>query len=147
MLMITGGRTHPMFPLHFHASQSSVLRLRKFVYSFLILLIVILLLSYLTWILAIPFQALLAKAGVSLVGRALSFFLIKMGCSGGLALAIGVSARALFASEAPVALLHFMNPDGSSAAASSTSWMGNRDIVRARLKFLKYRKRSLRARR
>lgn len=77
------------------------------------------------------FHSILSKAGVSLVGRALSFFLIQKGFSGGLALAIVFSARALLTSEAPAALLHFMNEDGSSAAASSSSWVGNMDIVRA----------------
>ena len=74
------------------------------------------------------FIYLLERVGLHLGGRALSFLMIKIGCSGGLALAIGFAARALFASEAPADLLHFLNEDGAAASSSSR---GEESIVRA----------------
>ena len=116
-------------PLRLSVSFS---RSHKFLYSFLILSTLLVLCYYLNlWCLgSIPFfQALLSKAGLSLGGRALSLVLCKgLGCSGGLALAIGFAARALFASEAPADLLHFLNEDGAAASSSSR---GEESIVRA----------------
>ena len=57
------------------------------------------------------FHAMLDKIGFSLGARALSVFLIKMGCSGGLALAIAVLFKAFFTAEAA--------PDLGSQMASS----------------------------
>jgi len=98
-------------------------RFHKFIYFFLILFGLIALYYYMCCLLGlIPyFITLLERLAFSLGGRALSLALCKsLGCSGGLALAIGFSARALFASGAPADLLHFMNEDG--AEASSPSW-------------------------
>jgi hypothetical protein len=76
--------------------------LRQFLYSVLILFALINVCYCLCFFLGYIyfFQALLSKAGVFLGARALSFFLIKIGCSGGLALAIGFAVRALLAAEA-----------------------------------------------
>lgn len=76
--------------------------LRQFLYSFLILFALLNVCYCLCLCLSSIyfFQALLSKAGVFLGARALSFFLIKIGCSGGLALAIGFAVRALLATEA-----------------------------------------------
>lgn len=46
------------------------------------------------------FQVLLSKVGLLLGGRALSFFFIKMGCAGGLSLAILFAVRVLITTEA-----------------------------------------------
>jgi hypothetical protein len=66
-----------------------------------------------------PFKTLLEKAGVSLGSRALSFFLINMGCSGGLALAIGFAVRALLATEAAPPFRNMMLPTEGYGASSS----------------------------
>ena len=74
--------------------------LRQFFYSCLILFALLNVCYCLCLSSIYFFQALLSKAGVFLGARALSFFLIKIGCSGGLALAIGFAVRALLATEA-----------------------------------------------
>ena len=56
------------------------------------------------------FLSLLSRVGVSLGAKALSFFLVKMGCSGGLALAIGFAVRALLATEAAPSFGNAVSP-------------------------------------
>lgn len=63
------------------------------------------------------FLSLLSRVGVSLGGRALSFFLIKMGCSGGLALAIGFAVRALLTPF----LANMVLPAGVDSGASGSA--------------------------
>jgi len=62
---------------------------------------------------------LLERVGFSLGSRALSFFLIKMGCWGDLALAIGFAVKAILANEAPPYLGNLMLPAGDAGASSS----------------------------
>lgn len=65
------------------------------------------------------FHAMLGKIGLSLGGRALSVFLIKMGCSGGLALAIAVLFKAFFTAEAAPYLGSQMASSGAENSVSS----------------------------
>lgn len=113
------------FP-EFEGAQMNVSfnRLRRFLYSFLFVAIMVLVMYLICLCMGSinSFFVLLSKAGVSLGGRALSLALCKgLGCSGGLALAIGFAARALFASEAPAALPLFMNEDGSAGAVDAST--------------------------
>lgn len=58
------------------------------------------------------FYTCLVKTGVSMACRSLSIFFIKIGCSGGLALAIAVILKAIFTAEAEM----MMAPSGSNSA-------------------------------
>lgn len=65
------------------------------------------------------FHALLEKVGFSLGGRALSFALRGLGCSGGLTLAIVFSIRALLSGEAAPSLEKMMLPTGAGEGTSA----------------------------
>lgn len=102
-------------------------KLRPFLYSLLILLTLFYFLSLCLGSVDF-FHALLSKAGVSMGCRALSVFLMKMGCSGGLALAIAVILKAIFTAEAEM----MMAPSGShSGAASSIGNVPQDDVWRS----------------
>jgi len=64
------------------------------------------------------FQMKLSKVGLLLGGRALSFFLIKMGCAGGLSLAMVFVIRGLLTAEATPSLGNMMVPGGSGTSSS-----------------------------
>ena len=71
------------------------------------------------------FQPLLSKVGSSVGGRALSLALSKLGCSGGLSLAIGFAVRAILTAEiAPQMMMGDPagTESGASGASSSDSW-------------------------
>lgn len=96
------------FPFHF--AMATILRplsphrtrVRTFLYSFLILFTLLAVFYLICMIIGSIafFQAVLWKIRFSLGGRALSFALCKLGCAGGLALAMGGFAlRALVTSE------------------------------------------------
>lgn len=70
------------------------------------------------------YHAILGKIGLSLGGRALSVFLIKMGSSGGLALAIAVLFRAFLTAEAAPDLFNQMASSGAENSVSS--WRQNK---------------------
>ena len=59
------------------------------------------------------FQEVFWKIGFSLGGRALSLALCKLGCSGGLSLAIGFAVRALLTDESAPYLANRVLPEGS----------------------------------
>lgn len=59
------------------------------------------------------FHALLSKAGVSMGCRALCSFVLKIGCSGALALAIGFVMKALLVPEATPYLANMVLPAGA----------------------------------
>lgn len=64
------------------------------------------------------FHSLLAKGGVSMAVRALRFYLLKIGCSGALALAIGFAVKALLATEAAPYLVNMVLPAGAEASVN-----------------------------
>jgi hypothetical protein len=70
------------------------------------------------------FQTTMEKVGLALGGRALSFALCKMGCSGGLTLAIVFAVRAIISNEAPPSLGKMVLPAGTEAgeSLSNGSW-------------------------
>lgn len=80
---------------------------------FFIRLLLLSTLFFLLWILWLKMGwiyyllVLLSKVGFLLGARALSFFLLKLGCSGGLALAIVFAVKALLTSGVEP---HMMNP-------------------------------------
>lgn len=88
---------------------------RPFLYSFLFLATIVLFFSLICfYINALEFLLdLLSKVGVSLGGRALCSFVIKMGCPAGLALAMGFAVRALLTGDANPSLAHWMLPGPS----------------------------------
>lgn len=62
------------------------------------------------------FYVLLEKAGISLGGRALYALLIKMGCSGGLALLLSFTSKALFNGMLLPELVCWMDNPGASSS-------------------------------
>jgi len=99
----------PLFPL------------RQFLYPFLIICTVLLVCFYLC--LKIGFLAyfslVLSKGGFILGGRALSYLFIKMGCSGGLTLAILFAVRVLLSTGAAPSLGNMVLPAGAESGPST----------------------------
>lgn len=73
------------------------------------------------------FQILLSKVGFFFGQRALSFFLMKMGCSGALALAIGFAVKALLATEVAPYLANLVLPAGAGAEPNVNPAPGRND--------------------
>ena len=98
-------------------------RLRQFLYPFLIIITIVGFFYYLCLGLDSidVFQTYFWKTGFSLGGRALYGFLIKMGCSGGLVLALGFAVKALLATEAAPYPANMVLPQGGDGASSSES--------------------------
>ena len=67
------------------------------------------------------FFSWVSKVGFILGGRALSFVLLKLGCSGGLTLWIVLPLRALLTPEAAPYLGNLMLPNGADVGASSSA--------------------------
>ena len=67
------------------------------------------------------FFSWVSKVGLILGGRALSFVLLKLGCSGGLTLWIVLPLRALLTPEAAPYLGNLMLPNGADVGASSSA--------------------------
>lgn len=66
------------------------------------------------------FSSILGRTAFSLSGRAISYFLLKLGCSAGLSLAVGFALRSFFlATEGGLSMANSMMPH--SAAESSKS--------------------------
>ena len=74
----------------------------------------------------------LSKGGLILGGRALSYLFIKMGCSGGLTLAILFAVRVLLSTEAAPSFGHMMLPAGAESGPSTAfpklDWEVARDL-------------------
>lgn len=103
-------------------------RIRQFLYSFLILIPILGVFHFCCLRLGSLdlFHNTLWKMAFCLGGRALSFFLIKIGCSGGLVLAIVFVVRALFTTgEVPFLANMMMDPGedsgGNGSGASSSN--------------------------
>jgi hypothetical protein len=67
------------------------------------------------------FETLLSKVGFSVVGRTISSLLLKMGCSAGLSLAIGLAVRALLTAEEVPTSIKWMQPAGGDSGAEAHS--------------------------
>jgi len=65
------------------------------------------------------FSLVLSKGGFILGGRALSYLFIKMGCSGGLTLAILFAVRVLLSTGAAPSLGNMMLPAGAESGPST----------------------------
>ena len=63
------------------------------------------------------FISVLSRGGLLLGGRVLSFFLIQLGCSGGLTMAICFAVRAALTTDTLPFLSHFMLPGEASSSA------------------------------
>lgn len=130
------------FPFSIHCKNLNFIKnpvrcFSRFFYPFLILVAVITLSSSIFIVLGEWgfFQALLSKAFIAAGGRTISSLLIKMGFSGGLALAIAWSLR-LFISESGSVMA--MMPSGpGSGEGSSDPRRGNDDLSAAGEPFLK----------
>ncbi|GMP29875.1 hypothetical protein CsSME_00054649 [Camellia sinensis var. sinensis] len=75
------------------------------------------------------FIYMLSKVGLLLGGRALSFFLIKMGCAGGLSLGIVLSIKALLIPDFVPFLTNMMLPSGDSSASSSEASVNQQLLI------------------
>ena len=64
------------------------------------------------------FQAMLGKIGFSLGGRAFTLCLIKVGCSGGLALAIAFFVQEILTADGASSIGNFMMPTGEVPKAT-----------------------------
>nr|QHB79557.1 hypothetical protein [Sesuvium portulacastrum] len=110
-------------------SFSPTAKFRHFLYSVFILLTLLAVCYSLCLIFGSidVFQTFCWKIGFSLGVRALSFFLFKFGCAGGLALAMGFALRAVLATEAAPFLANMVLPAeaDSEAGVSRGSPRGN----------------------
>lgn len=90
-------------------------RFRQFLYSFLIVFTFLIFSYFLCLHLEKVecFQSLLVKLGLSLGGRALTYLLLKIGCSCGLTFAFVRAVRALFSSESAPFLGNWMDSSGA----------------------------------
>jgi hypothetical protein len=98
------------------ASNSSTLKRR--VIPFLLLVPIIIL--FFIAVKLFPISVFFSKMEFLLCSRFISCLLVKMGCSGTLALVIGCALRAIFTTEATPPLGNWMLPDGTSGASSSS---------------------------
>lgn len=67
------------------------------------------------------FHSTFSKMAMSLGSRAVTHFLLMIGCSGGLALALGFALRALVTAEEMPSLENWMLPEGASGEGGSAS--------------------------
>lgn len=98
-------------------------RNRHFLYSFLIIILLVGVSYFLCLILCSidVFFALLSKVGFSVGGRALSFALCTLGCSGFLASAIAFFVKILISNESPPSIGKMVLPAGTEAGESESS--------------------------
>ena len=77
------------------------------------------------------FCSMLGTTAFSLSGRAISLFLLKLGCSAGLSLAIGFAVKALLTSGIE---LNMMNPSDDSSSAPSALEQRTNELIQENLK-------------
>ena len=97
------------------ASNSSTLK-RRVIPSLLLVPIIIL---FFIAVKFFPISVFFSKMEFLLCSRFISSLLVKMGCSGTLALVIGCALRVLFITEATPPLGNLVLPEGTSGASSS----------------------------